>query len=639
MELKDNYIIFQPKTPVKTTKTAGNKQVEEKKPPLTGERLNKDLTNWHDFYQGKDSAFTPVNDKPAPETDRVKTGDKPAGKEKGVETPGDTKSTTRASTVEKVETAKVEEKKDTQQKVLTENHILKADQYPGIHCLKEVKLNKTSLKQLKKDKWFEFNDKNMKELEGQLGKEKSDIIQKELKNKNLSEEELNKKLKDMNFSKEEAEIVAKNTKSQFSPEKLDTIDKLRNKKFSKEELTTELLKSGFSQTEVDRVMKETYKPEGGKFKEIEGAPNYRKTKGIHGTGQPTVEGLRKVLDEAGGKKKEVKWVNLREEPVIYIDGKPHNLRLKSHDTENLKQPGITAEKLEEQEKQLKAELIEESKRNGGYITLHEEVKDKDGKWVTVSKKVKVSEDSVKTTKDVFQDMEKEGYKIDYKRIPITDEHDPEKGDIDKLVNALKDADPDTPLVFNCHAGRGRTTTGTVIADLMRSAPKDGSGKDDLIRKNKSFKLLFREFAGNPEGEGSRLRALLSLIDTVQTAKTPEDVDRVINALKGTPGKSEQAANDAIDREGQVQNLREATIKQLEKFKTDPAAREKAETFLKRYFKIVAFQEYVKETGGNGYNPPFSQWMDNNKNLNDMYDRVKLAFNSMGPGEMDGSVMA
>jgi len=634
MELKDNYIIFQPKTPARTTKVAGNKEVEEKKPPLTGERLNKDLTNWHDFYQGKDSKFTPVNEKQLSETSEVKNEEKPAGKEKA----DDTKTTTQTSSIEKVETAKVEEKKEPQKKVLTEEHILKADQYPGIHCLKEVKLNKMSLKQLKKG-YFDFNDKNIKELEGQIGKEKADIIQKELKNKNLSEEELNKKLKDLNFSKEEAEIVAKNTKTQFSPEKLDTIDKLRNKKFSKEELTTELLKSGFSQTEVDRVMKETYKPEGGKFKEIEGAPNYRKTKGIHGTGQPTVEGLRKVLDEAGGKKKEVRWVNLREEPVIYIDGKPHNLRLKSKDTENLKQAGITAEQLENQEKQLKEELIEESKRNGGYITLHEEVKDKDGKWVTVPKKVKVSEDSVKTTKEVFQDMEKEGYKIDYKRIPITDEHDPEKGDIDKLVNALKDADPDTPLVFNCHAGRGRTTTGTVIADLIRSAQKDGSSKDDLIRKNKSFKLLFREFAGNPEGEGSRLRALLSLIDTVQTAKTPEDVDRVINTLKGTPGKSEQAANDAIDREGQVQNLREATIKQLEKFKTDPAAREKAETFLKRYFKIVAFQEYVKETGGNGYNPPFSQWMDNNKNLNDMYDRVKLAFNSMGPGGMDGSAVA
>ena len=373
-------------------------------------------------------------------------------------------------------------------------------------------------------------------------------------------------------------------------------------------------------------MKETYKPEGGKFKEIEGAPNYRKTKGIHGTGQPTVEGLRKVLDEAGGKGKEIRWINLREEPVIYINGKPHNLRLKSKPTENLKQDGLTGEQVEKQEDQLKKELMEEVKKNGGYITLYEEVK-KDGKWVTVPKKVKVSEADIKTTKEVFQDMEKEGYKVNYKRIPVTDEFAPEKKDFDELVNTLKNDDPDSPLVFNCHAGRGRTTTGTVIADVMRSAKEEDSSIWGSIRNNKAFRLLFREFAGNTGGEGNRLRSVLSLIDTFYQAKTPEDVDKVINTLKGNTSANENTANEAIDRRGQIINLREATIKQLEKFKDDPKAKEKADNFLRRYFKVVAFQEYVKETGGKGYNPPFSEWLDNNKQLNDMNNRVQLAFNT------------
>ena len=184
MEIKDKYIIYQPKTSTNKVKSSG-KEETGKASPLTTESMNKNLSSLYNFYQGKETKFTPVSEKiskpqtevktPEPQTE-VKT---PANTEKTskpqteVKTPANTEKT---SQTQKAETKKTDESKD-KNKIFTEDHIIKEDQYPGIHMLKEVKLNKRSIKQLEK---------------------------------------------------------------KFPPEKLKILDGLRNKKFSKEELTTEL---------------------------------------------------------------------------------------------------------------------------------------------------------------------------------------------------------------------------------------------------------------------------------------------------------------------------------------------------------------------------------------------------------------
>ena len=67
---------------------------------------------------------------------------------------------------------------------------------------------------------------------------------------------------------------------------------------------------------------------------------------------------------------------------------------------------------------------------------------------------------------------------EYVRVPIADETAPEEQDFDQLVDELAGLAADgserakatTALVFNCHMGRGRTTTGMVCgAILLRAA--------------------------------------------------------------------------------------------------------------------------------------------------------------------------
>jgi len=643
MEIKNDYIIFQPQT--NTIKKTPEKE-KEISSPSTEQVLQKEMVKWAGFYDDKTN-FTPINEKDKNITKNPSNSVTVKEENKDVQdiSRGESKGV-KADSIEvkgpqEIDVSGQEAKSITDNRegsLLNKDNILKSDQYPGINELKWLKLNKRSMGQLEKDTWFDFSGKNMEGLKGKLSDEKLETLQKQLKNKSLSNEELNKKLKGMEFTKEEIDIVAGGTKSSFTPEKLKIVDSLRNKTFSKEELTNELLKKNFSESEIKEVVKNAYKPEGGKFKEIEGAPNYRTTKGVTGTGQPTIDGMKKILDEAGAKNKTVRWLNMREEPVVYVNGKPYNLRQAAHPDKNLEQTGLSAQDVEKQEEQLKKEILEEAKKNGGYIIIKDEKIDENGKFVNVDRKVKVTEDSVKTVKDVYDDLAKEGYKVDYKRVPVSDEKPPEKKDFDELVNILKNDDPNMPTILNCHAGRGRTTTAMVVADLIKTSKNEGdTGK--LIRQNKTFRDLFREYVKNPEGQGSQLRSVLSLVDAVQSAKTPEDVDKVINALEGkepAPGSSELKANEAIDREGQVQNLREATIKQLKKFKTDPAGKEKALDFLKRYFDLIAFQDYIKDEGPKGYAVPFSQWIENNKEINDMFGRVQIALNNQG---MNGTAVA
>lgn len=63
---------------------------------------------------------------------------------------------------------------------------------------------------------------------------------------------------------------------------------------------------------------------------VEGAPNFRVVSGfpVYGVANPTIDGIRSVIRRVGSSKggSPVFWHNMREEPVIYINGKPFVLR-------------------------------------------------------------------------------------------------------------------------------------------------------------------------------------------------------------------------------------------------------------------------------------------------------------------------
>lgn len=340
---------------------------------------------------------------------------------------------------------------------------------------------------------------------------------------------------------------------------------------------------------------------------IPGAPNFRQVPGtdVYGVAQPTVEGMRNVLERVNGKNQRVLWTNMREEPVVYINGRSYSLRDEAHPFENADGfKGVDAETVDQNEQRLKTDILAEAGANGGRILLHGESAD----GTVVSEWVQVSPESVRTTKETYQDLQAEGYKVDYARLPVTDEKAPEYGDLQALVDRLKGADAKTPMIFNCHAGRGRTTTGMVAAQLLQRA-QSGKATDPFQRVD-TVRQDIRE-QGNYELGNYRL--ILSLIK---------------NLDNGITSKSE--TDQVLDQTQDLQNLRTDINRYREKSLSskDPAAAKRAESrgldYLHRYHTLITFNEYVKEQAPKGFEQSFEQWLDQHPEITDMLQSFELA---------------
>ncbi|MBX3170835.1 MAG: hypothetical protein KF760_25740 [Candidatus Eremiobacteraeota bacterium] len=335
---------------------------------------------------------------------------------------------------------------------------------------------------------------------------------------------------------------------------------------------------------------------------LDGAPNFRQLPGsnVYGVGQPTVQGLRSVLNDlnAGpnGTGPAVTWTTLREEPTIYIQGRSYTPRSLEHPTTNLADPGVSAATVESREDTLKQEILQEAAQHGGRFLVAEENPDGSvvGKWV------ELKPGDVQTPAEVFQDLRAQGYKVDYARIPVSDEKAPENQDFDALVARLRTADPNSPLVFNCHAGRGRTTTGMVIGQLFRGVQNPAPG-------------------GAPQGadrfEQGNFKAVLALI----------------GQLQGGP-ESKAALDAVIDQSGEVQNLRTAIAKLKVKSETSPQRAVAEESlsagkdYLYRYYKLIAFENYLREMAPQGFPQDFSSWIRQHPELDISPESLELAFN-------------
>lgn len=364
---------------------------------------------------------------------------------------------------------------------------------------------------------------------------------------------------------------------------------------------------------------------------IPGAPNYRalpagkagEDKSIHGVAQPTIDGLRGVLDQVGsgpgGAGKTAVWTNLREEPVIYVNGRPLNLRLAAHIRDNATNPGASGSDVERTEEQLKQDILAEAARNGGRMLVHDEGPDGQAvaRWETITP------ESVQTTREVFDMLRQEGYRVDYARIPVTDEKSPEPGDFDALVERLKGVDPDAPMLFNCHAGRGRTTTGTVVAGLLRRA-QEGADPNTSVKRSQPVREDIREQGGGVRGA---FRTILGLI----------------TALEAGP-QSKAEADELIDRYASLQNLREAIDVLKKKAETAGTPEERAELlqratdYVDRYHNIVAFDAYAKDQADTGFQQPFSRWLEEHPEVGRSRGVLALAL-GLAPSGMDATAYA
>ncbi|KAG1680951.1 hypothetical protein FOA52_009910 [Chlamydomonas sp. UWO 241] len=371
---------------------------------------------------------------------------------------------------------------------------------------------------------------------------------------------------------------------------------------------------------------------------LDGAPNFRKVDGlpVYGVAIPTVTGLRNVLRELtkDDPNRKVYWQNLREEPLVYINGAPFVVREADQPFSNLEYTGIDKRRVEAMEDRLKSDILAEAKRMGNQILVVHENADLTlfDHWEPVTAA------DVQTPGEVFDELAADGFSVDYLRIPVTDEKAPKDQDFQMLINRVWGVDSDAAIIFNCQMGRGRTTTGMIIASLLHlrkieafPIKRNAKPRDDVptwfqgIAHSNFSKIEIESGEITAEklkhGMYGAVRSLLRALDKGPEAK--HVLDAVIDACSA------------------MQNLREGINSYRARFLKEIRERQRNTLlgvcleYLERYYMLIAFSGYLESPQfdpGAALHTSFPDWMDTRTELRSILSRL-LRRNSMAALEL------
>jgi hypothetical protein len=197
---------------------------------------------------------------------------------------------------------------------------------------------------------------------------------------------------------------------------------------------------------------------------VVGAPNFRQIPhSIYGTSQPTFEGLLTILTLLNVKHEERNiecnddmmlrtcyWCCMRDEPMIYIQGRTFVLRELECPMINIRAlAGIDGARLEKMEERLKQDVLKEAERNRGIVLVHDEIEHQLVPcWIEAT--------FVQTPREVYERLMHMRFRVKYYRVPISAGYGPEDRYFDAIMAISKEANMCDPLVFNCQLGRGRS---------------------------------------------------------------------------------------------------------------------------------------------------------------------------------------
>ncbi|KAJ3024316.1 UNVERIFIED_CONTAM: hypothetical protein HDU68_008233 [Siphonaria sp. JEL0065] len=387
---------------------------------------------------------------------------------------------------------------------------------------------------------------------------------------------------------------------------------------------------------------------------VDGAPNYRRIpvldildsitykpvthrvdeRAVYGIGMPTKDAIKNTLNrcQAGpGGPVKIVWTSLREEPVIYVKGKPFVLRLFQEPTKNLETTGIARERVEAMEQQMKLDCVAELKKYDGRLLLHSEELTSSG-FSILPVWESCTVDEIETPLEVYQSIVSENYQVDYKRVPITDEQAPIPDVFDQLVDRLTALESNTEAIFNCQMGRGRTTTGIVIACLL-----------EMIVGNQTLKTSI-PVGLNAEDLNAPISPMLFGPGGAIATENDKSYERfnagefkiilqLLSALEY--GRLAKKLTDrAIDKCEHLQNLRVAIYDYKLRLEALEAHSQKwvamksvGLNYLMRYFYLIVFAEYLIEEMCESSEWPakpkqtFSRWLSDRREIQNISKRA------------------
>merc|ERR1711899_14982 len=272
---------------------------------------------------------------------------------------------------------------------------------------------------------------------------------------------------------------------------------------------------------------------------VDGVPNFRRVPGykVFCCGQPTQEGFVKAIEKAIGDKwpkdAPIIWLNMRQEPIVYIDGKPVCASPPNKIGEYAELGDVTRASIKADEEAFVKVLKNRAEGNGGKLKVSDVFK----------KESEIEAKEIVSLHDVIEGLKGTFPGLTHNRIPICNSASPLEGDFDTLCGALLGTNINCPVIVNCQVGLSRSTTGCVSACLFREFQLSASfeGLIETVPGVNLELLRMDKYTMDPEkdtlfrGEFEVVKELVAALTDGDGAK--RECDKVIDkngpAPKGT----------------------------------------------------------------------------------------------------------
>merc|ERR1712072_653314 len=196
---------------------------------------------------------------------------------------------------------------------------------------------------------------------------------------------------------------------------------------------------------------------------IPGVPNFRRVPGykVYCCGQPTAAALETTLNKVCGeiypKDKKIIWINMSQEPTVYINDEPVCARPPNKIGEYAELGNVTSKQLEEDEAEFVRVCEGQMKANDNKVKVLDV--NKQEKEIEV-KTIVTLQESIAALLEKFPGLV-------HIRVPICNSASPNEVDFDTITAAMVGSSINTPIILNDQVGLSRAATGSVAACLFK----------------------------------------------------------------------------------------------------------------------------------------------------------------------------
>merc|ERR1712042_296927 len=323
---------------------------------------------------------------------------------------------------------------------------------------------------------------------------------------------------------------------------------------------------------------------------VPGCPNFRRVPGfkVYCCGQPTIAGFEAALNKVCGDKYPkdgpIIWLNMRQEPDVYVNGEPICARPPNKIGEYAELGNITRDITKENEVNFLRQCEMRKNDNGGKL-----------KAVDINKKpLEIEVKDLKSLSQVIEGLKERFPGLVHWRVPVCNSASPLETDFDIIVKTLMGTAINTPVIVNDQVGLSRATTGCVIACLFKEFQISASfeGLVETVAGVNAALLKTDRYVMNPakdalfRGEFEVVKELIKTMKDGQGAKN--NADKIID-LNGTPRTGGTG----------IKQLRENIAESKLSYEIMDDA---AQAFLKmkimdniqKYFYLIVFTAYMRE---------------------------------------------